>query len=223
MHHIVQGVWQRLVRYFLAGVLAVLPVVITVGVVAWVADFLGGFIGPGTLVGGLLRRLGVNVTDKSDTLAYVIGWVFVLAVVFSLGLFAEFGAKRLMNRIVDALFNRVPVINSIYGTSKQLIQMLDKSDETDLKGMRAVFCFFGKEHPTALLALLTSPERFHINGRDFHAVIIPTAPVPVGGGLIFVPVESIIPADVSVDGLMSIYVSMGVTSPQFLPTVGAQN
>jgi uncharacterized membrane protein len=223
MHQILKGVWQRLVRYFLAGVLAVLPVVITVAVVAWVADFLGGFIGPGTLVGGLLRRLGFNVPVGNDTLAYVIGWVFVLAVVFALGLFVESGAKRLFQSIVDALFNRVPVINSIYGTSKQLAQMLDKSDEADLKGMRAVFCFFGKEHPTALLALLTSPQRFHINGHDYHAVIVPTAPVPVGGGLIFVPVESVVPADLSVDGLMSIYVSMGVTAPQFLPAADAKN
>ena len=43
-------------------------------------------------------------------------------------------------------------------------------------------------------------------------MIVPTAPVPVGGGLFFIPVEMVQPTDVSVEGLMSIYVSMGVSA-----------
>jgi len=50
-------------------------------------------------------------------------------------------------------------------------------------------------------------------------VVIPTAPMPIGGGLLFVPLEMLRPADVSVEALMSIYVSMGMTAPQFLQTV----
>ena len=47
-------------------------------------------------------------------------------------------------------------------------------------------------------------------------VVIPTAPVPFGGGMLFVPTTSIKPADMSVDGLMSTYVSMGVTADKFV-------
>jgi uncharacterized membrane protein len=50
-------------------------------------------------------------------------------------------------------------------------------------------------------------------------VLVPTAPVPVGGGLLYVPKEWVTPADVGVDGLTSIYVSMGITSHQY---IGAQ-
>jgi uncharacterized membrane protein len=82
--------------------------------------------------------------------------------------------------------------------------------------MKAVFCFFGGQCGAGVLALLVSPERFRIKGRDYYIVIVPTAPVPVGGGLLFVPAEIVQPADVSVEGLMSIYVSMGVTASQFL-------
>jgi uncharacterized membrane protein len=45
-------------------------------------------------------------------------------------------------------------------------------------------------------------------------------PIPMSGGLLFVPSESVRPAEISVESLMSIYVSMGVNAPQFLPTVG---
>jgi uncharacterized membrane protein len=36
------------------------------------------------------------------------------------------------------------------------------------------------------------------------------------GGLLFVPVDSVRPVDMSVESLMSIYLSMGVTGPEFL-------
>ena len=46
--------------------------------------------------------------------------------------------------------------------------------------------------------------------------MVPTAPVPVGGGLLYVREDWVTPADVGMDGLTSIYVSMGVTSSQVL-------
>lgn len=64
---------------------------------------------------------------------------------------------------------------------------------------------------------MVSLEGFRLNGREYHIVIVPTAPVPIRGGLLFMPADMVQPADVSVEGLMSTYVSMGVTAPQFLP------
>jgi uncharacterized membrane protein len=66
------------------------------------------------------------------------------------------------------------------------------------------------------LALLGSDTPVLINGQRCVAVLIPTAPVPVGGGLIYVPEHWITPADVGVEAVTSIYVSMGLTSPQYL-------
>ena len=55
-----------------------------------------------------------------------------------------------------------------------------------------------------------------IGGQPFHAVLIPTAPVPIGGALIYVPDAWVTPAQVGMEALTSIYVSMGVTSSQYL-------
>ena len=102
----------------------------------------------------------------------------------------------------------------MYGTSKQLVGLVDKKQDDNLKGMKAVFCVFGG---TGVLALLVSPQRFSINGKEYYIVVVPTAPVPVGGGLLFVPLESVQPVDLTMEAVVSIYVSMGVTAPQFLP------
>ena len=42
---------------------------------------------------------------------------------------------------------------------------------------------------------------------------MPTAPVPIGGGLLYVPVEWVKPANMGIDKLTEIYVSMGLTPP----------
>lgn len=206
---------RRITTCFLAGVFAILPLVITVVVVVWVTGLIGQIVGQGSFLGTQIEKLGLEVSQNSKT-AYFLGWLIVLGVVFVLGLLVEMGAKRILSQIVDLLVKRIPLIGSIYGTSKQLVGMLDKKDEADLKGMSVVFCTFGASGGCGLLALLVSPERYTINDREYQIVIVPTAPVPVGGGLFFVPVEGITPANMSVDGLMSIYVSMGITAPEFL-------
>jgi uncharacterized membrane protein len=208
--------FRRASRCFLAGIIAILPVVITVAVVLWVGGFVSQFLGPRTAFGGLLHRVGGRFVSD-DTAAYAIGAALVLAVIFLIGAMVEAGAKNLFQRLLDAILQRIPIIGSVYGTSKQLVGIMDKKGDDNLKGMKAVFCRFGGENAPGVLALLVSPQRFCFNGREYHIVIIPTAPVPVGGGLLFVPAEMVEPADLSMEGLMSIYVSMGVTAPQFLP------
>ena len=142
----------------------------------------------------------------------------VLVAIFGLGLLVQMGAKRFLQRLFDAVASRVPLVGSIYGTSKQLVAMFDRKNESEIKAMSVVWCFFGKDGGAGVLALMPTPERVRVNGREFNVVFIPTAPVPFGGALVFMPTESVQPADMSVDGLMSIYVSMGITAPKFLTT-----
>jgi uncharacterized membrane protein len=166
--------------------------------------------------------MGLHFATNEKT-AYVIGAALVLALVFLIGAAIEVGAKSWLLHIQDSLLQRIPIIGSVYGTSKQLVSLVDKKQEANLKGMRPVFCFFGDRSGAGVLAFLISPEVFCLNGRNYHIVIVPTSPVPVGGGLLFVPTEMVQTLDISMEGVMSIYVSMGVTAPQFLPrSAGAE-
>jgi uncharacterized membrane protein len=44
-------------------------------------------------------------------------------------------------------------------------------------------------------------------------VLVPTAPVPFGGGLLYVPVDLVRPPRIGVETLTAVYVSMGITPP----------
>jgi uncharacterized membrane protein len=205
---------RSIVKCFLAGVVTVLPLVITVAVVGWVTQTVSGFLGPRTVLGGVLERMGLPFSEE-PWIAYVIGWAFVLALIFGLGVLVEFGAKRFVQGNLDRIGRKLPMLGGVYGTVRQMMGMMDK-ENSDLKGMSVVFCTFGGDSGAMFLALLPTPEKFLIGEVEYHAILIPSAPVPMGGSLIFVPVLSVKPANLSVDAFMSMYVSMGMSAPQFL-------
>ncbi|MFW6171821.1 MAG: DUF502 domain-containing protein [Planctomycetota bacterium] len=211
-----KNIGNGLLGCFLAGVFAILPLVVTVAVVIWIVGFLQRYLGPRTTIGTWVQYLGLRFPTDNQVLTYVLGWLIVLSVVFLLGVAVKVGARRLMQSLTDRILERIPVIGSIYNTSKQMVGMLDRQDQADLKGMSVVYCMFGGDHGAGVLALLVSPQTYHIAGKDYNIVIIPTAPVPFGGALLFAPTETVIDAKMSVDGLMSTYVSMGLTAPRYM-------
>jgi uncharacterized membrane protein len=171
MSNLVSKPLKQLGQYFLAGVFAILPLVITVLVVVWVAGFLERLVGPDTFLGKLLSNLGVKLVEDS-TLAYVVGWGIVLLSILLLGILVQAGLKRLLSRIVDGLLRRLPLVGKVYDASKQLVDMLDKGANDDLKGMSVVFCTFGREGGAGVLALLPFPEPIPIRDREYNVVLV---------------------------------------------------
>jgi uncharacterized membrane protein len=144
----------------------------------------------------------------------VIGIAVVLLAVYMLGLFVEAGFQRRLQPFIDSSIRRIPLVGNVYDLAHRFVGMLERKEQTDLKTMRPVWCFFGGEGGAAVLALLPTPEPILLGGQPCHVVLVPTAPVPFGGGLFFVPAEWIKPASFGVEGLTSIYVSMGISAPQ---------
>jgi uncharacterized membrane protein len=146
----------------------------------------------------------------------VLGLIFVVALIFGIGLLVENRIGGWLGSLLDGLMRRVPVVSSIYDLSTRFTSLVDTKGGGDLKGMSPVWCFFGGDEGAAVLALLASPTPVKIGELDYMGVLVPSAPVPVGGALIYVPASWIKPADGGVETLMNVYVSMGVTPPKGL-------
>lgn len=206
--------FQSPIRTFVSGLIAVLPVCLTIGVMIWVASLVDQFVGPGSLVGKLLISIGLTIVE-THLFAYIIGSALVICTVYLLGLFVETGLQRRFQTFVESSIRRVPLVGNVYDLAHRFVGMLDRKEKTDLKTMRPVWCYFGGKGGAAVLALLPTTEPVFLNGKPCHVVMIPSAPVPFGGALIFVPVDWIEPAPCGIEGLTSIYVSMGISAPQY--------
>ena len=194
---------------------AVLPFVITVLVVVWVSSYVTSLLGPHAFLGQLLRQMGFMFVS-SELLADVVGWLIVLGLIFGLGVLVEFGARRLVYDRFDGFAERIPVLGGIYGTARQLVGMIDAKGNPDFKTMQVVFCTFGGERGAAFLALLPTPERFRIGDTDSTPCSSLPPRCPSAAACCSSQPARSRPAGLSVDAFMSIYVSMGVTGPQFL-------
>ena len=205
---------QRAIQIFLTGVVAILPLALTVIVLAWLVGLVHDLAGPTSMCGKVLRSVGMSVT-ACDVTAYIIGIVAALVLVFGLGAIIERGAARRWGQTFDTVMHKIPVLGTVYDASKQVTSIFDRKPDAR-QSMTPVMCYFGDDHNAGTPALMPTAELVHIDGKDYHIVIIPTAPVPFGGALVCVRADWVRPAACGFEELVGVYMSMGVTAPRSL-------
>lgn len=199
-------------RIFLAGLLAALPLMLTIFVTAWLVSVLNQYLGPTSAFGNLLTSLGVGA-GASEFMSYLIGLAAIIAAIYALGLLVHSRLGAWVAEFFDRLIRRIPLVSSVYDVSSRFVSIVDPKSGDSLKSMSPAWCYFGGKPGAAVLALLPSKTPIKLGGADYLAVLIPSAPVPFGGALVYVPAAWIEPAEGGIDELMSIYVSMGITPP----------
>jgi uncharacterized membrane protein len=198
---------------WLAGLLVLLPIGLTLVLVGWLVGLLNRFLGPGSAVGKVFSWLGAPLAGDSP-LAYLLGTLLLIVAVYPVGLAVQAGLKRPLQQLADRTLRRIPLLGSLYDMADRVVGLLDRKQQADLRAMSPVWCFFGNDGTgVAVLGLAPSSETVEIEGRVFRAVLVPTAPVPIGGGLLYVPAAWVKPAHIGIDRLVSTYVSMGLTPP----------
>ncbi|MDO4588080.1 MAG: DUF502 domain-containing protein [Planctomycetia bacterium] len=202
-------------RYFLSGVIALLPFVITVAVVLWLSNFFIIYLGPETFFGKCLKLIGIRFADQG-IMAYIFGWLIVLLVIFAIGFFIDVFTKKVAIRYFDYVIKKIPIISPIYGTARQFTDLINTEGNQEIKNMSPVFCRLGN---TLVLALTPTADQYEIEGISYRIVIVPTAPIPFGGAMILVPSTDVFAANMKIDSLINFYVSMGVSGNESLKKV----
>lgn len=191
-------------RYLFAGLVVLVPIILTVAIVRWLVELSDKAVAllphswqPDTLLGFHLPGLGV-----------------LLAILFLIlvgALTTNFVGNWLM-RWVDELLARVPVVRSIYGALKQLMEALFSSGG---QAFRQVVLVSFPQKGQWTLGFVTADSRMPIDGEGSKvAVFVPTTPNPTSGWLLFVAQDELIALDITVEEGMKIVVSGGMISPE---------
>ncbi len=203
---------RSLAATWLAGLLVLLPLAITFGVLAWLVGLLNRLLGPDSSFGKLFGLLGYPIARDSN-LAYFFGILILVGVVYLLGLIARTSWHASLQKLAQRVVLRIPVLGPLYGAADRIVGLLGQKQGSDMGAMKPVWCSLGGGS-TMLLALAPSGEAVLVQGRQYMAVLVPTAPVPVGGALLYVPLEDVSPANISIEQLSAVYVSMGLSMPK---------
>lgn len=200
-------------HYLLTGVLTTIPLMVTVFVTSVFLDFLSNIGRPKTLlVAKLIRPYSPDLAHALVEDTWIQG---IFAVLLTLLLFLLLGwtvSKLIGRRILNALERlvaQIPVVTTVYGATKQLIDSFSTKHE---RLEQVVLIEFPREGMKAV-GFVTRMMRDESNGGELAAVYVPTAPNPTGGYLVITPVSSLTPLDWSVDQAMTFVISAGATAP----------
>jgi uncharacterized membrane protein len=192
-------------KYFITGLLIWIPLVITLWVLKVVVDVLDQSL---LLLPDRLHTenwLGIHVPG--------LGAILTLVIVLVTGIFATnfFGAR--MVRLWHGVLNRIPVVNSIYSSVKQISDTLFSSSGQAFRQALLVQWPHPGMWTIAFLTGTPSGEVARAIPADCVSVYVPTTPNPTGGYFVIVPRKDVVELDMTVDEALKYVISMGVVPP----------
>jgi uncharacterized membrane protein len=191
---------KALPRILLTGLLTVLPVIVTLAVLGWLAGTLE------SVLGGILEWLlpkGMYRTGMGFVAGLLL--VFVVGVVMSTWL-----AQRLFS-FFERAFLRVPLINSLYSAIKDMLALFSPDKERRF-GSVVTFCLPGTD--AKLVGFVTREDTSEwpggLGGPDTVAVYLPMS-YQIGGYMVLVPRERLSEVDMPVPDALRLALTAGVT------------
>ncbi len=200
------SVRKALAGYFVAGLLVITPISVTLWVIAWVVERLDNAILP-----PLLRLVGFAEAPRIPFL----GAIFTVLVILLLGVIARhfFGLELL--RIGERLLARVPVARSIYGGVKQLLETIFLTSEA--RQFRRVVMIEYPRKGIYSLAFTTGTAQGIVQDETPEVVVscfVPTTPNPTSGFFLLVPERELRTLDISVEDAFKLIMSAGLVTPE---------
>ena len=196
---------QLIKRYFVTGLLIWVPLAIT----AWVLSLIAG-----------IADQSLRLLPEAMHPHYLLGCdlpgsgvVLTLLIILITGLLAaNFIGQRLVSWW-EKLLARIPVVNSIYNSVKQVSDTLFSSSGNAFR--KALLVQYPRAGSWTIAFLTGTPGgdvANHLQG-DYVSVYVPTTPNPTSGFFLMLPRNEVIELDMAVDEALKYIISMGVVAP----------
>lgn len=216
-----QTFWGRWQTNFVTGLILILPAVITLALLKWL-------FGTATRLTNILLFPVPKEWKFVNGVGGEIWWYWSLAalgialcLIALVGLLGRYYVGKQIIAAFDSLMLRVPLLNKVYGTIKQVNEAFSSDRRSSFQTVVLV------EFPrTGLYSLgfITSAQNQEVQARTKEKVLsvfVPTTPNPTTGFLILVSEDHVTKLDMSVaDGIRWI-ISLGAVAPAYVPKPGA--
>jgi uncharacterized membrane protein len=206
-------------KYFLTGLVTLLPLAVTIWIVHFVVEFLTRpFVGIMNSLANLLPIRSMGFISKQQFI-HVISPILVLIFLFLGMLFIGFVARKFffghMLRWGDALLYKIPLVNKVYKTSKEIVKALFGSKTGSFK--QVVMLPF-PYHGCYCIGLIArdAPLTCSSAGHDqLVSVFVPTTPNPTTGFLVMSHKSELVYLDMKSEEAIKYIVSCAVIQPEW--------
>lgn len=204
-------------RNFLTGLAVLLPTVITLAVIKWLFGTIASLTD--LLLFFLPQSLTHGDAGRGDMYWYWSLAALALAVVLVavVGLLTRYYVGKQMLAWLDMAMLRVPLLNKIYGTIKQVNDAFSTGSKNSFKTVVLVEFPRPGTHSVGFITAEPNEALGEKAGRKLVNVFIPTTPNPTSGFLVLVPEEQVTILDLSVADGIKYIVSLGSIAPDLPP------
>jgi uncharacterized membrane protein len=217
-------------RFFLRGLAALLPTLITLWLVVWVWDFLWGNVGQHIVLG--IRWIWMTLSNRGIVSfappAYIgralddrlfgtrlIGVLIAVLLIYIVGVFVGNLIGRTAWRIAEHGVMKIPLIRAIYPAVKQITDFILSERSGQFQGSKVVAV---EPHEKGIwsIGLVTGSGVRPLSdatGQEMLTVFVPSSPTAFSGYVLVVPKESVVELPLKVEEAMRLLVSGGVLAP----------
>ena len=183
----------------LAGLMQLVPILVTVFVLAFIIGYADRFVRPMPFVNG-------QPWDFPG-----IGLIAIIAIFYLVGLLVSVTVgQRVMDGMNFAL-SKVPVVKTIFGVTEQATTLL----ASDYNFSRVVFLEWPREGMVAI-GFVTGRAFSQSGDHSLAIVYIPTVPNPTSGNMAFVNEDDLFETDLTVEDAIKLIFSGGIVLPDRL-------
>ena len=195
MNSIIQNFRSKL----FAGIATALPLFLTYVLL----EFL--FITLDEMSGPILDKIGLKIPG--------LGIVLTILLIFFLGvLVTNFLGRKIFN-IGERIVKKVPVVNTIYSTLKQITETFTKGTSDTFQG--AVYIQYPRQGLWTMAFI--SGESKTKDGIPYYHLFVPTTPNPTSGFFLMIPQADAVPTEMSVEEGLKTIISGGLLAPEENP------
>lgn len=219
-HHRSPGLLARLRGNFLAGLIIIAPIALTLyliwTVVGWIDGWVWPFVPDAYQPEALVNRFfgtegGEPISVNVRGIGVVIFFIFTMLV----GWIGKGLLGRSFLRFGERLVDRMPVVRSIYNGVKQIAETVFSQRDTSFD--KACMIEYPRKGIWAIAFISTSAKgevaQKLPGGDDVITVFLPTTPNPTSGFLLFLPRSDVKELDMSVEDAAKLVISAGLVYP----------
>ena len=200
-------------RNIIAGIFIVIPLWVTIWVITFLTNLLIEFGTPLALKVGQLVAPSSPFLATLGTAVWFQDLAAVVIVLLGLLLLGMVGRAVIGRRILDAfdrLMARIPLVQSIYGSARKLVQTVQTKPDS---GQRVVLIEFPTPGMKAV-GLVTRTFTDPASGVEIAAVYVPTTPNPSSGYVELLPSTELVPLPWTVNEALTFIISGGAVAPE---------
>lgn len=214
--------FRHLQRYIVTGLLVWVPMMVTIWVVWWFINSVGGGLN-GFVAARVqeIRAVGGRVSYLSFLQAIEyrpwIGFLFGVLLFLTTGFLARYIVGRQIIAAIERVITTIPFVRGIYNAAQQIRDVFMNREGGVFQEVVLL------EYPRPgvwSVGFVTSKSNTLVQekvGENFTAVFMPTTPNPTTGFLMFFPDHQLIRLSISVEDAMKLIVSAGAFQPNALP------